>query len=218
MIGWITINITSASENECIDNLQFGSSPSGLTFYSTESVFKKAHPNLPRIDFSASPVPDSFDQLCNEPVDSTANQVGCFLPGDILSNISFQSEKSLNGACPACLHFIGAGPFTNTTPMLVVYPPDSLEITFPGKSVHFAGMKMYYGQISIYGPNDTLLGTAFHIPTTPNLGFWGVESNKQISRITIWSGSQFLSEVIFGGKFAWPMYMPALLHHKQSTP
>ena len=219
LIGWITVNITNATESECIDNIQFGSFPTGLTFYSTEADFKKARANLPREDFSESPVPDATPQICNEPIDSTTNEAGCFTPGDILPNITFQTENSLNQTCPACMVLYGpnTGPLANTTPLLNVNPPDHLEIGFPGKNVHFTGMILYMGLMSIYGPNDTLLGTAVHFPSGSTLDFWGVESTEPISRITIY-GSPFLSDVIFGGKFPWPMYLPALGSGGGSTP
>lgn len=209
----ITIQfIGSSPTNECVDNIQVGGSPpAGLTFYSTEADFKKARSGLPMEDFAESQVPEDTPQVCNEPVDSTTNETGCFAPGDILPNITFQTENSLLAACPACLYFHGANTsLGNTTPILSVPPPDKLELAFSGKMVHFAGINMYsLASISIYDLDDTLLGSAVHYPLGIDLGFWGVKSTEPIGRITLWGGG-YLSEVIFGGKFPWPMYGAAI--------
>lgn len=201
-------------DTECIDNIQYGGSVEGLTFYRTKDDFKKARSNLPVEDFSESPVPDATPVACSEPIDSTTNEAGCFAPGDILPNITFQTENSLNPACPNCLVVYGANMPTvgNTTPMITVSPPDLLELAFSGKNVHFTGLSMYSINIfSIYGPNDTLLGTSIRYPAVPPLlGFWGVESTKPISRITIWGGPALVNEVMFGGKFPWSMYRAAM--------
>lgn len=209
----ITIQFTGSSPpNECVDNIQVGvSPPASLTFYSTEADFKKARSGLSKEDFAESPVPENTLQVCNEPIDSTTNETGCFAPGDILPNITFQTENSLLAACPACLNFYGANTsLGNTTPILNVPPPDKLELAFSGKMVHYAGINMYsLALISIYDLNDTLLGSAVHYPLTIDLGFWGVKSAEPIGRITLWGGG-YLSEVIFGGKFPWTMYRAAM--------
>lgn len=209
----ITIQfIGSFPPKECVDNIQVGGSPpAGLTFYSTEADFKKTRSGLPKEDFAESQVPDNTPQICNEPLDSATNETGCFAPGDILPNITFQTENSLLAACPACLNFYGANTsLGNTTPILNVLPPDKLELVFSGKMVHFAGINMYsLALISIYDLNDTLLGSAVHYPLTIDLGFWGVKSAEPIGRITLWGGG-YLSEVIFGGNFPWTMYRAAM--------
>ena len=209
VIFYITFQL-SGSPSECIDNIQYGGSVDGLTFYRTEDDFKKARSNLPMEDFSESPVPDNTPQLCSEPIDSATNEAGCFAPGDILPNISFQTESSLHPACPTCMILYGPNipPLMNTSPLLLVPSPDNLEIAFSGKKIHFTGMELYLALISIYGPNDTLLGTSIRYPAVAALGFWGVKSTKPISRITISGGAQYLSEVSFGGKFPWPLFIP----------
>jgi len=211
---------------EIVDNIRFGGLPDGLTFYSTEADFKKARANLPWEDFSESPVVDNTTNTCNEPVDIATNQAGCFVPGDIVPNISFQTEDSLQMSCPACMEVYGAnsGSLGNMTPMLAVQQPDFLEIAFSGKNVHYVGMDHYSnGLISVYGANDTLLGTAINNWSCGSavLDFWGVSSAEPISRITFDGGGldpAYLNEIWFGGKFPWPSFLPAINGRSTATP
>ena len=211
----VTMQFTG-DDHECVDNIQFGGSPRGLTFYSTEADFTKARNNLPKEDFSKSPVTATGPPLlCDEPIDSTTNQAGCFSPGDILPNITFQTEESLSPFCPNCLGLYGpnTGILGNATPFLAVNPPDLLEISFSGQRVHYAGMNLYLiTLVSIYGPDDTLLGTTISYPAAPIFTFKGVRSFEPISRITITgvSGPSVLDYIMFGGKFPWAMYQPAI--------
>ena len=211
---------------EFVDNIRFGGLPDGLTFYSTAADFKKARANLPWEDFSESPVVDNTTNTCNEPVDIATNQAGCFVPGDIVPNISFQTEDSLQMSCPACMEVYGAnsGSLGNMTPMLAVQQPDFLEIAFSGKNVHYVGMDHYSnGLISVYGANDTLLGTAINNWSCGSavLDFWGVSSAEPISRITFDGGGldpAYLNEIWFGGKFPWPSFLPAINGRSTATP
>lgn len=199
--------------HECIDNIRYGGSVQGLTFYTTETDFKKARTNLPCEDFSESPVADNTTIACNEPIDSTTNQPGCFVPGDILPNISFQTEDSLNAACPACMDIHGpnSGPMGNATPLLAVNSPDRLEIAFSGNRVHYVGISQYgRAVISLYDASDILLGTTHNwMISTTDQGFRGIESSEPISRITIEPDS-WLNEITFGPKFPWSSYLPAI--------
>ena len=201
--------------HECIDNIQFGGSLAGMNFYTSEEDFRKTRSNLPREDFSESPVADNTTQICNEPINSATSQTGCFAPGDILPGISFQTENSHNGACPACMNLAGANIplFNNATPMLTVFTPDQLEISFSkNQKVHFAGMNLFYSTviISLYGLDDVLLGTAVNSRPSPALGFWGVKTDEPISRITFSGPQPYLDEIMFGGKFPWSMFLPAI--------
>lgn len=196
---------------EMVDDIQFGGSLADLTFYQTEADFRNASGTLLLEDFSEAPVPDNMANICNEPIDGSSNQPGCFAPGDILPNISFQTENSLYQGCPACMVLFGKMTgFDNTTPMIgVLSYPDLLEVSFSGRRVDFVGMKLgVTPYISVYGTDDALLGSAVNIPPASSLDFWGVVSQKPIGRITIYGA--YLDDIMFGARFPWPMFLPAI--------
>ncbi len=218
-IGYIRVH--NNIRREFVDNIQFGGSPTGLTIYPAEADFKKARSSLPKEDFSkVGPVADNSFTVCNEPIDSTTNQVGCFEPDDILPGVSFKTEESINGACPACIALWGKNTSTlgNTTPLLEVTSPDQLEIAFSGKNVHYVGLNLHaIGMVSVYGANDTFLGTAFNNSGASTLNFWGVRSSVPISRITIGGSVAMVNEILFGPKFPWPAFMPNIIGNRGSS-
>ncbi len=212
------IIILTDSGFEMVDDIQFGGSLADLTFYQTETAFRNAAGSLLLEDFSEAPVPDNMTTICNEPIDSSTNQPGCFAPGDILADVSFQTENSLYQDCPACLVLFGKMTgFDNTTPMMgVLSLPDLLEVSFSGGGVDFVGMKLSGPSIiSVYGSEGTLLGSAVNNILVSPLDFWGVASKKPIGRITI--SSAYLDDIMFGAKFPWPMFLPAI-HGAPATP
>ncbi|HBI16484.1 MAG TPA: hypothetical protein DDY20_13430 [Desulfobulbaceae bacterium] len=209
-----SVTIFNTPRYECIDNIQFGGFPKDLIFYQTETAFRNATGTLLLEDFSQGQVPDNMDNVCNEPIDSSTNQPGCFWAGDILPGISFQTENSLDPACPACMYVLGRnwGGYGNTTPMIYASTPDPdmLEVSFSGRRVNFVGMKLgVIAVIFVYGTDGTLLGSAVNnFPPVSPLDFWGVASRKPIGRITIYGA--ILDDIMFGARFPWPMFLPAI--------
>ena len=184
-----------------------------VTVLENESVFTYTRSGLPKEDFSESPVPDFPGiQMCNEPIDSTTDEAGCFSPGDILPGISFQTERSVDSNCPTCMYLIGRNtpPNNNTQPILAVGSSDNLEIRFSDKNIRYVGLQSRLNLITIYGPGDVLLGTTMNYPIpTSEFSFRGVHSNQPISRIVL-RGLPWVSEVQFGTNFPWPAYLQAI--------
>jgi hypothetical protein len=94
-------------------------------------------------------------------------------------------------------------------------------MTFSGKKIYYVGINLvaynnnfpYF--MSIFGSNDTLLGTAsYGLEAFRNLYFWGVVSTEAISRITFNNDNIALNEIMFGCKFPWPSYLPAIIGNR----
>lgn len=212
LISTITATTTTPPRSECVDNIQFGGSPMGLTFFNTEADFRKVRSTLPKEDFSESTVADSIMQLCDEPINSTTNQANCFQPGDILSGISFQTVDSLGAGCPTCMGIYGRnyGVVANTNPLLTAAPPDTLEIAFSANNIYYVGIDVYTPSLfSIYDTNNNLLGNVVRIPTSYG-DLQGIRSTKPIGRIQTDNPGVVIGAVQFGSKFPWPMFLPAI--------
>lgn len=204
--------VATGGVNECVDNIQYGSIPdSSFALFKNEVNFVQTRSNLPKEDFSESPVPDTASVYCNAPITADTNQAGCFAAGDILPGISFRNPSHPDGLCYSCVLLYGknTGAFNNTTPMLTLTGLDEYEITFTADNVHYVGLNSHIALFSMYGADDTMIGTVVHYPASPPLQFIGIKSGAPIKRI-VFRGAAFINEITFGPKFPWSMYLPAI--------
>lgn len=217
-----SIAILNNTNYEFIDNIRFGGSPAGLTFFDSEASFLAARPGLPEEDFEESTA--TTPTGCDEPINSTANLPNCFVPGDILPGIAFQTVEKIRtcavGGCPMAVvpaGFFGLSSYAIGSNMFV----DNLEITFAKKNVRYFGSDVIvplFGPadmlFSIYDDHDNLIGSAIrNIGVTPV--YLGFVSAKHVSRITITnpgSAAQLVDNVRFGA-FPWPTIIPAISGH-----
>lgn len=216
------IEVLESTDVVFVDNIRFGGSPAGLTFYNSQASFLAARPGLRVEDFEESTA--TLPTGCDEPVNSTANLPNCFVPGDILPGIAFQTvEKDRTcsvGGCPMAV--VPSGWYGATSYMI---GPDNfvqnLEITFAKKNVRYFGtdaMVILFGPadmlFSVYDDHDNFLGSALrNIGPTPE--FLGVISTKHIARITITnpgSATELIDNVRFGA-FPWQTIIPAISGH-----
>ncbi len=65
--------------------------PGGLLFFNSETLFEAAFLGLPKEDFEESTVPPSTRKVFPEPLNNTTDVTGAFQPGDILEGIQIQT-------------------------------------------------------------------------------------------------------------------------------
>lgn len=217
------IEILNPADFDLIDNIRFGGSLAGLTFFDNQAAFLMARPGLPVEDFEESTA--TFPTGCDEPINSAATLPGCFVPGDILPGISFQTvEKDricAGGSCPMAV--VPSGSFVGVTSDMI--GPNNfvqnLEIMFAKKNVRYFGtdaVVILGGPadmlFSVYDDHDNFLGSALrNIGTTPV--FFGVVASKHISRITVTNpgpATEVVDNVRFGA-FPWQSIIPAISGH-----
>lgn len=213
------IQVLNNFDYEFVDNIRFGGSPAGLTFYDSQASFLAAKPGLPVEDFEESSVAPNTVEICTQPFNSATNEADCFAPGDIIPGITFQPQAP----CPGCtmailgLGWLGA-PSKDIGPTMCV---NDLEISFAKKNVRYFGTEIW----SAFGPADYLLsfydehgnfiGSALrNIGTTPI--FLGVVSQKHLSKVIVTDSSFGSCEVVDNvsfGAFPWHTIIPAISGH-----
>ena len=213
------IEVLETTDVVLVDNIRFGGSPNGLTFFDSEASFLAAKSGLRVENFQESPVaPGGFKNL-PPPINSTTNVAGAFSPGDILPGISFQIAHQSIGTQMVILGdgFFGA-------PTIVIGPntfADNLEMTFARKNIRYFGtdaMVLAGGPadmlFSVYDDHDNFIGSALRNIGTTSV-FLGFVSSKHVSRITITNpgGAGELVDNVRFGAFPWPTIMPAISGH-----
>lgn len=213
------IEVLNATDVDIVDNIRFGGSPPGLTFYNSQASFLTAKPGLPVEDFEESPVAPNTVEICTQPFNSATNEADCFAPGDIIPGITFQPQAP----CPGCtmailgLGWLGA-PSKDIGPTMCV---NDLEISFAKKNVRYFGTEIWsaFGPadylLSFYDEHGNLIGSALrNIGTTPI--FLGVVSQKHLSKVIVTDSSLGSCEVVDNvrfGAFPWHTIIPAISGH-----
>ncbi len=130
---------------EIVDNIRFGTMhSSSVTFYLDQSVFEAAHPGLPIEDFEESPVALAGIESLPEPLDSTTNVPGVFVPDDIIKGLRIETILA-SGPLPLAVigDFYAALSMSNSSKMVCsMNPADDMEITFSGYNAYAAGMDL----------------------------------------------------------------------------
>lgn len=205
--------VINADRLEFVDNIHFGGKPEHLTFFTDRHTFTTENKPLKKIDFSAVPVPPwpGTELICDEPINSTTDNA-CVAPGDIAEGISLGALKDT--LCPDCMYFAGTGYLCEGGPKTLRNPNDVTEITFT-EPVTYAGISTPHITpiyAYVYGPENELMGVDFLLEGHCSGTFWGVVSDRPISRIEL--GREYtnvlLSEIYFGNRFPWAMFLPAV--------
>ncbi|MHB8790090.1 MAG: hypothetical protein ACYDBT_09445 [Desulfobulbaceae bacterium] len=215
------IEVLNAADVDMVDNIRFGGTPVGLTFYNSQASFLMAKPGLPVEDFEESPVAPGVVSLCTQPINSATNEADCFAPGDIIPGISFQALAPCAGSC----NMVILGDGVAGAPTKVIGPNswiDNLEMTFAKNNVRYFGtdaLVLAGGPadmlFSLYDDHDNFIGSALrNIGTTPV--YFGVVSSRHLSRITITDPSGLAGELVDNvrfGAFPWQTIIPAISGH-----
>ncbi len=166
---------------ELLDDLAFGVPvhPMGFTTYDNRATFDLVNPGLPIEDFEEGMVAPAGLVTCDPPVNSFSNDA-CFVPGDILTGISFE-----DGPGPDPLDVIILGPGFNGNPSVTLLSntfTDEFVINF-GPPVRSVGMDLqcHFGatdvDVHVFGDGGVFLGTAVSACTNGGT-FLGIKSTS----------------------------------------
>jgi hypothetical protein len=214
------IEVLNNAEYEMVDNIRFGGSPAGLTFYDSQASFLTARPGLPVEDFEESPVEPNTVAICTQPFNSSTNEATCFAPGDILPGITFQPQAPCSINCD--MGVLGVGyVFSTSKEIAPAWCVNDLEISFAKKNVRYFGTDIRSFNVpadyllSFYDEHGNFIGSALrNIGTIPI--FLGVVSQKHLSKVIVTDSFLGNCEVVDNvrfGAFPWHTIIPAISGH-----
>jgi len=158
------------------------------TFYTDRATFDASAPGLPIEDFELATTPPGVIDATDVPLDENTNNA-VFPLGSILPGIQFQDDPIHP---PDGIVALGAGVGGNpSTCILSNYNTGSFDILFPNTNTFAAGMDLTHFwdppatvNITIYGEGGVVMDTTTSTGSEAG-NFWGVISNRFITRINI---------------------------------